>query len=52
VLDADASLVLRKSTIGMWEELVKRSEQQKSLIRTRLDAPQPGPDVLAAAARD
>jgi putative transcriptional regulator len=39
VLDADTSLVLRKSTTGMWEELVKRSEQQKNLIRTRLDTP-------------
>ena len=39
VLDADASLVLRKSTTGMWEELVKRSEQQKNLIRTRMDVP-------------
>lgn len=29
VLDADASLVLRKSTQGMWEELV-RSQQQKA----------------------
>jgi len=29
VLDADSSLVLRKSTQGMWEELV-RSQQQKA----------------------
>lgn len=28
VLDADPSLVLRKSTAGMWEELVKRSQDQ------------------------
>lgn len=28
VLDADANLVLRKSTVGMWEELVKRSQDQ------------------------
>jgi putative transcriptional regulator len=48
VLDADASLVLRKSTIGMWEELVKRSEQQKNMIRTQLDAAEPHPAVLAA----
>jgi len=51
VLDADASLVLRKSTIGMWEELVKRSEQQKNLIRTQLDLP-PQPGMLTAFARD
>ena len=47
VLDADATLVLRKSTIGMWEELVKRSEQQKNLIRTRLDSTEPHPGMLA-----
>lgn len=28
VHDADTSLLLRKSTSGMWEELVKRSQQQ------------------------
>ena len=28
VLDAETSLVLRKSTSGMWEELVKRSQDQ------------------------
>ena len=28
VHDADANLVLRKSTAGMWEELVKRSQDQ------------------------
>ena len=28
VLDADSNLVLRKSTAGMWEELVKRSQDQ------------------------
>jgi putative transcriptional regulator len=28
VHDADASVVLRKSTTGMWEELVKRSQEQ------------------------
>jgi hypothetical protein len=27
VHDVDTSLVLRKSTNGMWEELVKRSQQ-------------------------
>ena len=52
VLDADASLVLRKSTIGMWEELVKRSEQQKNLIRTRLDSRKPHPGLLASFVRD
>ena len=52
VLDADASLVLRKSTTGMWEELVKRSEQQKNMIRTRLDSPEPHPGMLATFARD
>jgi len=35
VLDADAALVLRKSTDGMWEELVKRSEQAARGIRTQ-----------------
>src|SRR5262245_65631975 len=39
VLDADANLVLKKSMTGMWEELVKRSEQQKNMIRTELEAP-------------
>jgi putative transcriptional regulator len=34
VLDADASLVLRKPTQGMWEELVKRSSQRAKEIRT------------------
>jgi putative transcriptional regulator len=29
VQDADTSLVLRKSTSGLWEELVKRSQQQQ-----------------------
>jgi putative transcriptional regulator len=52
VLDADASLVLRKSTTGMWEELVKRSEQQKNLIRTRLDYRKPHPGLLASFVRD
>ena len=28
VHDADANVVLRKSTAGMWEELVKRSQEQ------------------------
>lgn len=32
VLDADVSLVLRKSTEGMWEELVRRSEQKANAI--------------------
>lgn len=49
VLDADASLVLRKSMTGMWEELVKRSEQQKNMIRTELDVPAPQPGKVAAA---
>ncbi len=31
VHDADTSLVLRKSTSGLWEELVKRSLQQQPL---------------------
>ena len=44
---AEASLVLRKSTTGMWEELVKRSEQQKNLIRTRLDSTEPHPGMPA-----
>lgn len=37
VLDADASLVLRKSTAGMWEELVKRSQQKANAIRAGSD---------------
>lgn len=37
VLDADASVVLRKPTAGLWEELVKRSEQERKLIRTGND---------------
>lgn len=37
VLDADASLVLRKSTEGLWEELVKRSQQKANAIRVRSD---------------
>jgi len=34
--DADVSLVLRKSTAGMWEELVKRLEQRARGIRAAL----------------
>jgi putative transcriptional regulator len=52
VLDAEASLVLRKSTTGMWEELVKRSEQQKNLIRTRNDAPDAYPGVMTVFTGD
>lgn len=33
VLDAETSLVLRKPTKGMWEELVRRSEQNARMIR-------------------
>lgn len=32
VQDADAHLVLRKSTAGLWEELVKRIEQKRNAI--------------------
>jgi putative transcriptional regulator len=32
VLDADTSLVLRKSTTGMWEELVRRIQRNKNAI--------------------
>jgi len=39
VQDADAELVLRKSTTGMWEELVKRIRQNKNLITTHLAVP-------------
>jgi|SRR5688572_1250877 len=39
VLDADAKLILRKPTEGMWEELVKRSDQKPKGIRTDLDTP-------------
>ena len=34
--DADVSLVLRKSTAGMWEELVKRLEQRARGLRATL----------------
>lgn len=36
VLDADASLVLRKQTEGLWEELVKRSQQLEKAISAGL----------------
>ena len=39
VLDADASLVLRKPTKGMWEELVRRSEERRLMIRTEAEPP-------------
>ena len=52
VHDVDASLVLRKSMTGMWEELVKRSESQKNLIRTQLDLPAPAPDEPTVVAGD
>ena len=39
VLDADPKLVLRKPTDGMWEELVKRMEEQQHMIRTSNDLP-------------
>lgn len=51
VLDADANLVLRKSMTGMWEELVKRSEQQKNMIRTESELPAPQ-QVAASVAGD
>jgi len=35
--DADVSLVMRKSTDGMWEELVKRLEQRARAIRAGLN---------------
>jgi putative transcriptional regulator len=47
VHDVDANLVLRKSMNGMWEELVKRSEQQKNMIRTELDILPGVPAVVA-----
>lgn len=37
VMDADTSLVLRKPTKGMWEELVKRSQQNARMIRAALE---------------
>ena len=37
VFDADADLVLHKPTEGMWEELVKRGEEQLHMIRTGND---------------
>jgi putative transcriptional regulator len=39
VQGADAELVLRKSTSGMWEELVKRARQNKNLITTSNSLP-------------
>ncbi len=39
VQEADAALVLRKSTSGMWEELVKRGRQNKNLITTAIQPP-------------
>jgi putative transcriptional regulator len=39
VQEADAELVLRKSTTGMWEELVKRIRQNKNLITTQIASP-------------
>jgi putative transcriptional regulator len=39
VLDADAKLILRKPTEGMWEELVKRVDQTPKGIRTELETP-------------
>lgn len=44
---ADAALVLRKSTSGMWEELVKRGRQNKNLITTAIEPPR----LAGAAAR-
>jgi len=40
VQDVDAQIVLRKSTAGMWEELVKRIEQSKYAI-TAMNATHP-----------
>ena len=37
VLDADAKLILRKPTEGMWEELNKRGDQRPKGIRTELE---------------
>jgi putative AlgH/UPF0301 family transcriptional regulator len=34
VMGADSELVLRKSTAGMWEELIKRLQRNKNLITT------------------
>lgn len=39
VQDPDPELVLRKSTSGMWEELVKRIRQNKNLITTSAQPP-------------
>ena len=36
VLDADAALVMRKSTAGLWRELVKRGEQDRNAIKAGL----------------
>jgi putative AlgH/UPF0301 family transcriptional regulator len=33
VLDADPNLVLRKSTDGMWEELLERSRKNAKRVR-------------------
>ncbi len=39
VHDADASLLLKKPVQGLWEDLVKRSEQKPKEIRTELERP-------------
>ena len=36
VLDADAALVMRKSTAGLWRELVKLGERDRNAIRAGL----------------
>jgi putative transcriptional regulator len=52
VQDANAELVLRKSTSGMWEELVKRARQNKNLITTSNTLPAFAYAVQATARRE
>lgn len=51
VQDADSELVLRKSTAGMWEELVKRIRQNKNLITTSTSLPMVASIAPAGALR-
>lgn len=52
VQDVDAGLVLRKSTTGMWEELVKRARQNRNLITTGNPFPQLAYAAQAAVSRE
>jgi putative transcriptional regulator len=51
VLDADADVVLRKSTSGLWEELIKRIERNKRFIKTENIAVPPRAQLAVVNAR-